>query len=177
MNKSTEQFLNHHYWVKDGDQLKDGSLYDGKITLKVDAADYAVTARDNTSIEALVSTKKVIVKPLTGVVAIQFRFRGDGTTGDQHVLQMFAAAGDDHYDLVDVLTIDQGTQIYTTGIYFIDTVVSAGEKWHTITKALSSTANNIGGYVMNTHGYNKFLFLASTLDANTSNLYIDWKEL
>jgi len=177
----SEPYLSHYYWHKDGDAtpwIDDTSTYDGKITAAAAAGDFDVDNRTNALVEALSSTKKVLIKLPNGIVSMELRFRGDGTTGDQHVLPVFAAAGVDHYDLVDTLTIDQGTQIYTSGsIYFIDTVVSAGEKWDSVASELSSTTNNIGRYVLNTHGYDRFWIVASTLDANTTNLYIDWKQL
>ena len=187
----TESYLGHKYWHMDGEDLpvtpaagEARATYDGVITTECDAGDYDVTHRDNTNVEALAAAKKVIIKPPNGVVAIEFRFRFNGTAGDQHVLQKFLAAGNDYYDLVDVLTIDQGTQQHTagaagTGIWFCDTVSSADEKWLTDTRQLSDTSNHIGRDTQNMHGYDRVLWLASTLDTANSGttLYIDWKQL
>jgi len=187
----SESYLSHYYWHMHGEDLpvtpakgEARATYNGIITTEADAADFAVTARDNTSVEALAAAKKVIIKPPNGVVSIEFRFRWNGIAGDQHILQKFLAAGDDFYDLVDVLTIDQGTQQHTagaagTGIWFCDTISSAGEKWHTATTQLSDTSNHIGRDTQNMHGYDSVWFVASTLDtANAgTTLYIDWKQL
>jgi hypothetical protein len=187
----SESYLGFGKWHIHGEDLpitpaagQAQATYNGIITTKADAGDFAVTKRDNASVEALAVAKKVIIKPPNGIVSIEFRFRFNGTVGDQHVLQKFAACGDDFYDLVDVLTIDQGTQQHTsgaagTGIHFIDTVVSAGEKWLTDTRQLSSTTNNIGRDTQNMHKYDRIWFVASTLDTANSGttLYIDWKEV
>lgn len=183
----SEDYLGHKFWHCNGEVqawLPDNPVYDGTITTQADAADFATDARDNASVEALTDGKKVLVKPPNGVVSIEFRFRYNGTAGDQHVLQLFAAAGKDYYDLVDSLTIDQGAQEHTsgaagTGIDFCDTIVSAGEKWLTATTELSDTSDHIGRYTMNCHGYDRFWFVASTLDTANSGttLYIDWKQL
>lgn len=187
----SESYLGHKYWHMDGEDLpitpakgETQATYDGTITVAVDAGDYDKDNRTNALVEALVATKKVIIKPPSGIISVALRFRFNGTAGDQHVLQLFAAAGIDHYDLVDSLTIDQGSQIYVagaagTGIDFCDTVVSAGEKWASATVELSTTADNIGRYVMNMHGYDRLWIVASTLDIANSGttLYIDWKAL
>ena len=187
----SESFLTQYKWHIHGEDLpitppegQAQETYNGIITVAADAADFAVTARDNASVEALTDTKKVIIKPPNGAVSIEFRFRFNGIDGDEHVIQKFAAAGDDFYDLVDVLTITQGTQQHTsgaagTGIWFCDTIVSAGEKWLTDTRQLSDASNHIGRDTMNTHGYDRYWFVASTLDtANAGDtLYIDWKQL
>ena len=180
-----EAFLSHYYWHKDGSAtpwLGDDTIYDGKITIQAAAGDFNVSNRTDALVEALTETKKVLIKLPVGIVAIELRFRAAGSTSDQHVLPVFLAAGVDHYDLVVALTIDQGTQLYVDPIYFCDTVVPATEKWLTDQTELSTTANNIGRYTMNVHGYDRIWIVASTLDKsggspNMENLYIDWKQL
>jgi hypothetical protein len=187
----SESYLGFGKWHIHGEDLpvtpakgQPKATYNGIITTAAAAGDFDVTHRDNASVEALAVAKKVIIKPPNGIVSIEFRFRFNGTAGDQHVLQKFLACGDDFYDLVDVLTIDQGTQQHTsgaagTGIKFIDTVVSAGEKWLTDTRQLSDTVNHIGRDTQNMHKYDRIWFVASTLDTANSGttLYIDWKEV
>lgn len=191
MNRQlSESYLNQYYWYKDQDAMPwrpyvNGipPLYAGKITAQADAGDFDVDNRTDALVEALSATKKVLIRPPNGVVAIELRFRADGTAADQHVLEVFAAAGVDHYNLVATLTIDQGTQIYTSGsIYFCDTIVPSNEKWLTTQTELTDTSNHIGGYTMNMHGYDRLWIVASTLDTaggspNLSNLYVDWKQL
>lgn len=184
----SESFLSHYFWHVHGDSItlpgKDNYTYNGIITTVAEAADFAVTARDNASVEALAAAKKVIIRPPNGTVSIEFRFRFNGTAGDQHVLQCFAGAGVDFYRYFGQLTIDQGTQQHTagaagTGILFIDTVLPANEQWHTAQTELSDAANHMGGYTMNMHSYDRIWIVASTLDVANSGttLYIDWKIL
>ena len=133
----SESYLSTYYWHEhDSDQpwlqTDPQTNYKGTITTQCDAGDYAVGERDNAAVEALADAKKVVIKLPNGIVSIEFRFRFDGSAGDQHVLQMSAAAGVDHYRFVAQLTLDQGTQVHTTdSIYFIDTVVPANESWKT----------------------------------------------
>ncbi len=187
----SESYLGFGKWHVHGEDLKvtpaagqPKATYNGIITTAADAADFAVTARDNASVEALADAKKVISKPHNGIGSIEFRFRFNGIAGDQHVLQCFAGAGVDFYRYWGQLTIDQGTQQHTagaagTGIWFIDIVLPANEEWHTAQTELSDASNHMGGYTMNTHRYDRFWFVASTLDtANAgTTLYIDWKQL
>ena len=160
---------------------KSSYTYNGIITTKAEAADFAVTARDNASVEALTSAKKTIIYLPNGAVSVELRWRYNGIDGDQHVLRLYAAAGIDYYRNVDVITIDQGTQVHTngatpTGIKFIDVVSGAGETWHSATVDITTT-NEIGGYVMNMHRYDRLWIIATTLDvANAgTTLYTDWK--
>ena len=177
ISQMSEVFTNQYKWVKDGDIIN-GVTYDGKITIA--STTPTVTERDDATIEAIADAYKVIIRPPSGTVAMEIRFRGNGTTADQHVIDVYAAAGVDHYDLVETLTIDQGTQIDTGIIYFFDTIGEAGEKWITATSALSTSTNNIGRWLVNVYGYDRFLFLATTLDLsggspNADILYIDWR--
>lgn len=189
----SESYLSRYYWHKNGDRVPwlyptDGidAVYNGIITTECDAADYAVTARDDASVEALADAKKVIIILPPGIVSAEFRFRFNGIAGDQHILEMFAAAGVDFYNHIVTLTLDQGTQQHTagaagTGIWFIDTVAPSNEtnRWLTDRTEITDSSNHIGGYTMNMHGYDRLWFVASTLDtANAgTTLYIDWKQL
>lgn len=188
----SESYLSHYKWHMHGENLPvtpaDGlvqATYDGVITAQADAANFNVTNRTNALVEALSSTKKVLIKFPNGVVSFELRFRADGTEDDQHVLELFMAAGEDHYNHCVTLTIDQGTQIFTAGsIYFIDGVAPSNEtnRWLTDRTEITDSSDHIGGYTMNRHGYDRLWIVASTLDTaggspNLSNLYIDWKQL
>jgi hypothetical protein len=173
--QSTEGFLHHQFWVEDGDQMhwrENNEVYGGKITTQADAADFAVTARDDAAVEALADAKKVLIKPPNGIVSLEFRFRSDGSENDQNVVEMFAAAGVDHYRLIDQLTLDQGTQVFSGSIFFVDQIAQSGTEWITSPSPVSP-ANSIGSYVINRHAYDRFWFVASTLA--TTTLYIDWR--
>lgn len=186
----TESYLSQARWITDGDKVfghpdnGDGYIYDGTITTVAAGTDYDEDQRGNAAVEALAAAKKSIFYVPQGWVSAEARFRYNGTAGDQHILQVFAAAGIDHYRFIDQLTIDQGAQEHTagaagTGIKFIDTVVSAGEQWFTATKELTFTTDHIGGWMLNLHKYDRIWIVASTLDVANSGttLYIDWKQL
>lgn len=183
LKQFSESFLSHYYWHKDGDQtpwLGENTTYAGTITAQADAADFNESARDNASVEALSATKKVIIKPPNGTVSMELRFRADGTEDDAHILQLFASAGVDHYRWFDQLSMAQGIQVYTAdSIYFIDAITSGGEQWPSATSEPGQN-DYIASYVFNTHGYDRFWIVASTLDTaggspNMSNLYVDWR--
>jgi hypothetical protein len=191
----SESFLSHYYWHKNGDNipwlLDDASngrlsaVYDGVITAAAAAGDFDESERDDAAVEALTATKKVVIKFPNGLVAFELRFRADGTANDSHVLELFMAAGVDHYNHCATLTILQGTQEYTaSSIWFIDKVTPSNEsnRWLTARTEMTDESNHIGGYTMNTHGYDRLWIVASTLDTtggspNMSNLYVDWKSL
>jgi hypothetical protein len=151
------------------------SVYDGVITTQADAADFAVGERDDAAVEALAAAKKVIIKLPPGIVSLELRFRSDGNENDDSIIQIFAAAGVEHYMWQDQLTVTQGTQLYSGSIYFVDTIVSAGEAWLSDTRQISPAADHVARNVMNVHGYDRLWIVANDLD--TTSLYVDWKQL
>ncbi len=186
----SESYLQHKRWITHGQQVNghpeygNGYVYNGTITTQCDAGDYDKDNRGNTEVEALATAKKVIFYVPQGWVAYEMRFRFNGTAGDQHVLQCFASAGKDYYDRFATLTIDTGDMQHTagaagTGIIFIDTIVPSVERWLTTQTELTSTADDIGRYTMNLHGYDRIWIVASTLDTANSGttLYVDFKQL
>lgn len=162
IKQMSEVFTNPYGWINAG-----------SITDEADSADYTVTARDDASVEALADAKKVIIRPPNGTVAIELRFRSDGSADVDSILQMFAAAGVDHYVHIAQLTVTQGEQIDTGSIYFCDGITPASEIWITTVTELTTIAENIGSYLINTHGYDRFWFVANDLD--TTTVYIDWR--
>jgi hypothetical protein len=186
----TESYLSHKRWIVDGDKVfghpeyGNGYTYNGKITTAAVAGDWNKDNRGNTEVEALADAKKIIFYVPQGWVALEMRWRFNGTAGDQHVLQCFAAAGKDYYDRFATLTIDTGDMQHTagaagTGIVFIDTVVPSVERWLTTQTELTSTADDIGRYTMNLHGCDRIWAVASTLDTANSGttLYVDFKQV
>lgn len=175
LRELSQSFREHTYWHKDGDTLKDGTLYDGKITSEYagDNSIPTVTERDDATVVALAAAKKIIIKPPNGTVTIALRFRSDGSADDNNVLQLFTEAGVDHYGHLCLLTVQQGTQIYSTGIYFCDAVTPANEQWYTAVTELTTTSDHIGGYILNTHGIDSIWIVAS--DLVTTSLYVDWR--
>jgi len=132
----------------------------------------AVDARDHASVEALAAAKKVLFKPEHGSVALEFRFRSDGSENDANTIQVYAAAGDDHYTRIAQLVATQGQQDASEG-HFADSIVETLDNWLTDTKVVqpSSVDNHIARYILNTHGYDRFLFIVSTLA--TTTVYVD----
>jgi len=174
----SESYLSHYYWHEDGEigvapYLE--TAYDGKITTQCASGDYDGDNRTDALVEALADAKKVLIKLPSGIVSVELRFRSDGSANDDSIIQLFAAAGVDHYRNICQLTVTQGTQKHSGSIYFCDGVTPANEVWHTTVTELSGTGNHMGGYTFNTHGYDRLWIVANDLD--TTTLYVDWKQL
>ena len=175
----SEDFLSHYNWhIDESNQPWLGNtVYDGKITSEYAGDDSLPTAteKDDATVEALAAAKKILIKPPSGIVSMELRFRSDGNEDDVNILQLYAAAGVDHYDLMAQLSVVQGTQIYSTGIYFCDHMTPATEAWLTAASEIyqATPADGIGRYVFNTHGYDRFWIVAS--DLVTTTVYVDWR--
>lgn len=128
--------------------------------------------RAEADIVALATAKKVIYKPSNGTVAFEFRIRADGTEGDELVLQLLAAAGVDRYTKVMDLTCTQGTQDADDSAKFIDAMARTNSRWLTLIRVVAAEVNYIARGVMNTHGYDRFLWVSTDLQ-NATNIYID----
>jgi len=166
MFKKSESYVPHTNWVE-GEEIT------------VEQAVLTGTQRDDATVEALAAANKALIRPGSGTVALELRFRSDGTfeANDDSVLQLYAAAGKDHYTRIATLTIIQGEQLHSTGIYFCDSIVATLENWISATEVVQPETldNHIARYVLNTHGYNRFLLIASDLD--TTTIYVDWRPL
>jgi hypothetical protein len=181
VQQMSETYLNQYRWIKDGDNIDwlpmtsehVFATYNGKITTQADAGDYNATNRTDALVEALTEAKKVLIKPKNGTVSLELRFRSDGSALDDSIVQLFGAAGVDHYIHMAQLTVTQGTQIDSGSIYFCDGITPANEIWITAASELTTTNNYIGRYVFNTHGYDRFWIVANDLD--TTTLYVDWR--
>lgn len=174
----TQSWIEYTRWYKDGDIIDEPpynhTAYVGKITTQCDATDYNGTlGMADATVEALADAKKIKITPPPGAPALAFRFRTDGSAGDDNIIQIYAAADVDHYQHIVQLTLTQGTQLYSTGIYFDDGVVEANVKWYSTTTALHGTDNYVGGWVSNLHGSDRILILCSDLDTTTQ--YVDWR--
>lgn len=145
-------------------------------TLTVESSDLAVTGRDAATVEAIASTTAAkFSPPVPGPYSMLLRFRSDGSDGDDSVVQLYAASGDDHYHKLAQLTIVQGTQdTDTSTIHFVDTITPANED------ALydgeeSNITNMIGQYYLRILGCDRFAAICTDLD--TTTVYIDVKWL
>lgn len=180
-SKDSEAYREHTYWHKDGDVLAFGpyfnTVYAGVITAtSADDTDFGENLNDDSLIEAVSSTKRVIIKPENGTVALLFRLRVNGTENDSNVLQILAASGVDYYTKTAQLTTTAGGQLDSNGYFFIDTIEEANNDWITDTAIIqpSTPDDDIAMYVLNTHGFDRFAFFATT--RNSTGLYIDWKK-
>jgi hypothetical protein len=150
----------------------------GSLTVVVAAgeAPIDVDKRANADIVALSDTKKVIYEPDNGQVAFEFRVRADGTEDDALVIPLYAVAGTDRYTLIGDLTCIQGTQEADDSAKFCD-AISGGTNtaaWVTWTKVVAPGADQIARFVVNCHGYDRFLWVCTDLKTAT-NIYIDTK--
>lgn len=162
----SESFLSHYQW-----QAPDNNL------ITVEQALLGATALDDASVETLADANKVLIKPPNGVVAMELRFFGDnaaaGNTDD--VVQLYAAAGVDHYRHFAQLTIIIGTQDYGTLYHFHDDITAANNAWLSTASAVSPGNDTFGSYTFNTHGHDRFLVIASDKDCTT--IGVEWRQL
>jgi len=161
--QAAQTFQEHTLWNEDGGRLENNTLYDGQISSEY-AGDNTlppVTALDDATIEDLAAAKKVIIKPPNGIVSLELRFRSDGSNNDVNILQLYAAAGPDHYVLMAQLSVVQGAKPHSIG-FFCDHMTPATEAWITAASEIDqdTPADGIGRYVFNTHGYDRFLLVA-----------------
>ena len=94
------------------------------------------------------------------------------TDGDSNVVNMYAQRGsNDDYILLGTLTLTTGTQTDGTNNY-VDTIVeTAALLWPSDVEVMSGADDSIGRIAMNTHGYKKLLFIATTL--NSTSVLVD----
>jgi hypothetical protein len=103
-----------------------------------------------------------------GAIAQNVRFRGDANDADSNVVEVYAMRGEgDHFTRICTLTLTTGTQVYSSGVRFVDTIVTSNEKWIDDIVAVSPEANDIAHIAFNTHGYRYFAFIASTLNSTS----------
>lgn len=148
--------------------------------------------RNSTYVDALGSTKMGVYSPKNGQVAFEVRARSDGNDGDDNIVEMYAAAKDLVADLffyrrLATITFTQGTGEYWTTaadpnpatIFFADELAIANEPvWISDEVDVGlDTSNNYASYALNLHGYAKIAFILSTLDANTTHVYIDVRRM
>jgi len=144
----------------------------GSIT--VQQAALTATGRTDAVVEALATANKAIYYTKTRSPALEFRFRSDSDDDTAtNTLQLYASNGVDHYTRISQLVIKEGLQEYSSTIFFADGIAVTLENWITDTKAVVpiTTDDHIARYVLNTHGYDRFLFIAST--RNSTTVYID----
>lgn len=151
----------------------------GDITVAESAL--AADKMDDASVLALTATKTVIWTPEKAKVALEFRFEMDGSENDTSVLDLYARCNKissagvvsaDRYTRVSTLTLTQGTQDGDTA-HFADSIVESNKAWLSAPSVVmpSSADNHIARYLINKHGYTKWLFIATTLGVTTIHVW------
>ena len=131
-----------------------------------------VDERDNASVMAFLATKTVIYRRRGDKVWAEVRFRMDGNNDQTAILHMYAASGDDHFNYMGQLTITQGLHD-STSEHFAQTILPASE--NTFFEAVEwDAADEIARYAWKMKGYDRFLFIASTL--NVTTVFVDVRE-
>jgi hypothetical protein len=100
------------------------------------------------------------------VNAAEFRFQTTADA-DSHVVEIWGARGRDHMTLLATLTLTGGTQEADDDLYFVDTIVATYEYLPTAGVVSDSATNRICRYTVDLAGFDKLLFLASTLGSDS----------
>lgn len=155
----------------DGDWIEAGNITSAEAALDVDE-------RDTPTADALTATKIIkINNKHPSAYAFLFRFRSDGTEDDTSLLELYAARGTDHYHHIGRLEITQGAQDTDVAtIHFCDTV-GLDNNDELFDGESESLADMIAHYYVRTLGFDKFLFICSSLDASTDTIYVDYCKL
>lgn len=134
------------------------------------------TDKSATIIDALATAKTAIINAEDGTAALEIRLRATGSDGNINILNLYAMAGDkDHYTLMGTITATVGTQIFSSGVLFVDTMTFASELWPDDIVVLSDANNGIARIAWNTQGYKKFLLIATTLVS--AAIHIDYRRI
>ena len=132
----------------------------GDITSSQTALEFDKSA---SFVNALDSTKTIILPMAEGQVAYELRFRG-GSNNEVNVINVYAMRGDnDHYIPIAVFTITTGQQ--TDGaLNFIDTISKSNDAWpDNGIEVISNGNDGVARAALNSYGYKNFLFIAVTL--------------
>jgi hypothetical protein len=127
------------------------------------------TAKDETTVDALTATgiAKYIVGESDSAISLRFVGAADASA---NVVQVYALrktldgiVGD--YEPVVGITLTGGSQVQSGVGTYADTavVVANSEVWPTAIAFSSQADNGVAKVTLNTHGYEKFLFIAPTL--------------
>jgi hypothetical protein len=147
------------------------------VSLTLTSAQAALTTdKSAATVDALAAAKTAIIDVEDGTVALEVRLRVTGSDGDSNVLNLYAMAGDsDHYTLMGTITTTAGTQVFSSGNLFVDTMTFASELWIDDIIVLSDAADGIARISWNTQGYTKFLLIATTL--NSATVHVDYRRV
>ena len=153
----------------------------------------SVTARDRTSMSALVTANQALellppdrsfsgydaVYPESnGAVNYEIRMRSSGENDEANVADILTASGplaSEHYTRRARITGTRGTQLYSGSIYFVDKINGTLEAWIAAAAEInpSSPNNYIGSYVFKVNGAKSLIFVPITIPSGI--LYIDYR--
>lgn len=144
-------------------------------TITAQGSTLAVTGREWSSVKTYfdtVSATYLAYNVSKDAYGMEFRFQ-TSADADSHVVEVWGACNEDHLTLLATLTLTGGTQrgdLITGSTYFVfvDTIVASTENLFNSGKAMDSAANRICRYAVDLCGYNKILFIATTLASSTS---------
>jgi len=126
------------------------------------------TDKSYATVKAYGTTKLALLRSSDGSVAQNVRFRGTATDANSNVIELIGMRGEaDHFTRIATLTLTTGTQIYSSGVLFVDTIVVTNEKWIDAIAVVSPAGNDIAHIAFNTHGWRYFGFIASTLNSTS----------
>lgn len=125
-------------------------------------ASISATDKSEDTVEALTCAVDEIE---SGTVAVNYRFLGNGSNNDSNVLDVYAMRGSDHYTRVGTVTLTLGQCVYNSTYDIHDTAVISNEQWPTSIGVASPANDDAASISINTHGYSKILFLATTLNS------------
>jgi hypothetical protein len=130
------------------------------------------TDKSDQTVDALASGAKCVMTIPDFWIAMELRFKGVATDADSNVINIYAQRGSkDDYRLIATLTLTTGTQTDGTNLY-VDTIVeTVAFRWPSTVDVNSPAGNDMGTVSLNTHGYNKLAFIATTL--NSTSIIVD----
>ena len=145
----------------------------------------SATAMTHAAVETLDDAKKIVLylgqtDYTTKNIALIFRFRSDSDDDSvTNVLQSYTEAGEDHYTRIAQLTIKEGLQEHSSGIFFVDGITPNFANWITNEDDMivqpTPLDDHIARFRLNTHGCDRFLFIAST--KTSPKIYIDVRRI
>ncbi len=145
----------------------------GSIT--TEHADLGVTNKDVVTVDAFATEFTIkLIPPSPGPYAMLLRFRTDGADGDDDVIQMYAARGNDFYHRVAQLTIVTGTGNADGDNHFVETITPAEEDGHYDAEEQNRADDRTAHYYCRVFGNDRFIILASDLDVDTIYCDLVW---
>lgn len=116
----------------------------------------------------LPASKKIVKLADIGWNHLELQFSAAGSDGDDYVVVIYAARGENNWRRITTLDIKVGLQTADTGKTFCDTMVdNSTTQWLNpqTTVIISPASDEIARFVCDTFGYDRLLIIATTLAA------------